>query len=231
MPVAGAGEDLTTVVLTTSKGGTASGRVAFEDGAKPPSLTSIRVSAQPVEIDLPLMGGGAAGAVKADGAFELKGVTGHRLFRVMNPPPGWTLKSVKLNGVDVTDTGVDFKAGEAIAGLEVTLTAKSTVVTGSVTGTDGAPLKDYTVVIFSEDSDLWRLPFTRWVTGTRPDQDGRFKVLNLPAGTFYAVAVDYIAQGEWGDPELLERLRSKGKRFIVDEGGTQTLDLKLSEAY
>ena len=72
---------------------------------------------------------------------------------------------------------------------------------------------------------------SRWVVGTRPDQDGRFKVENLPAGSYYAVAVDYLPQGEWGDPELLDRLKLRAKRFTLDEGQTATLDLKLSDTY
>ena len=72
---------------------------------------------------------------------------------------------------------------------------------------------------------------TRWVTGTRPDQDGRFKVQNLPAGTYLAAAVDYVPQGEWGDPELLDRLKSKAKRFTLGDGATETLDLKLVREY
>jgi hypothetical protein len=86
-------------------------------------------------------------------------------------------------------------------------------------------------VIFSETPEHWRLPMTRWVTGTRPDQDGRFKVQNLPAGNYYAIAVDYVPQGEWGDPELLDRLKSKATRFSLDEGPTQTLDLKMTRDY
>jgi protocatechuate 3,4-dioxygenase beta subunit len=231
MPVTVGAEDVSNLVVITSRGGTATGRVIVEDGAKPPSLTTIRVSAGSTDVETPMPLGPTSGAVKADGAFEVKGVTGQRLFRVQNAPPGWTLKAVRLNDVDVTDTGVDFKAGESISGLEVVLTSRTTSITGGVTGSDGAPLKDYTVVIFSDDPAQWRLPMTRWVTGTRPDQEGRFKVQNLPPGTYYAVAVDYLPQGEWGDPELLERLHTKGKRFTLDEGSSQTLDLKISDMY
>jgi hypothetical protein len=45
------------------------------------------------------------------------------------------------------------------------------------------------------------------------------------------VAVEYIPSGEWGDPELLERLRGKGRRFTLEEGSTETLELKLSGTY
>jgi protocatechuate 3,4-dioxygenase beta subunit len=226
-PLAVAGEDVSGILLTTSRGGTATGSVVF-DGPRPASTTSIRVTSMAVDSDGPALGGGGA-SPKEDGSFELKGLSGPRLIRVANTPPGWTLKSVKLNGTDITDVGTEFKAGETTSGLEVELSNKATSVTGSVTAADGSLLKDYTVVIFSESPEHWRLPMTRWVTGTRPDQDGRFKVQNLPAGSYLAIAVDYLPQGEWGDPELLDRLKSNAKRFTLGEGAAHTLDLKLSQ--
>ena len=227
-PLAVAGEDVSGIVLTTSKGGSATGHLVF-DGPKPQSLGSIRIMSMPVDSEGPTLGGGAATA-KDDGTFELKGLMGPRLIR-LSAPPGWTLKAVRLNGTDVTDVGTEFKTGETTSGLEVELTNKATSVSGSATASDGSLLKDYTVVVFSETPEHWRLPMTRWVTGTRPDQDGRFKVQNLPAGNYLAIAVDYLPQGEWGDPELLDRLKSKAKRFTLGDGATETLDLKLTREY
>jgi hypothetical protein len=66
------------------------------------------------------------------------------------------------------------------------------------------------------------------VAGVRPDQDGRYHVRNLPAGSYFAVAVDYLPQGEWFDPELLDRLKLKADRFSLGEGESKTLDLKVS---
>ena len=228
-PLAVAGEDVANILLTTSKGGTAAGHIVF-DGPKPPSMSSIRIMSMAVDNDGPAVAVAPA-SVKEDGSFELKGLSGSRLIRLGGAPPGWTLKSVKLNGTDITDTGSEFKASETISGLEVELTSKSTAVNGSVTASDGSVLRDYTVVVFSETPEHWRLPMTRWVTGTRPDQEGRFKVQNLPAGTYLTIAVDYVPQGEWGDPELLERLKSKAKRFTLGDGETQSLDLKLTTDY
>jgi Carboxypeptidase regulatory-like domain len=229
-PLAVAGEDVAGILLTTSKGGTATGQLAF-DGPRPTSLGSIRITSVLADSDGPTIGGLGAASAKDDGSFELKGLTGLRLIRLGNAPPGWTLKSVKLNGTDITDTGAEFKPGETTSGLEVELTNRSASVNGSVTASDGSLLKDYTVVIFSETPEQWRFPMTRWVTGTRPDQDGRFKVESLPAGNYLAVAVDYVPQGEWGDPELLDRLKSNAKRFALGDGATQTLDLKLTGEY
>lgn len=230
LPLAVSGEDIANLVLMTSKGATVTGHVTF-DGNRPANLAPFRLASASVDLDnpFPMMGGPAA--IKEDGSFELKGLSGVRLFRLAGAPPGWMLKSVRLNGNDITDSGAEFKPGDAASGLEIELTSRTTTVSGSVASSDGTPLKDYTVVVFAESPELWRAPMTRWVTGTRPDQDGRFKIQSLPAGNYLAIAVDYLPQGEWGDPELLDRLKSKAKRFTLDEGGTQTLDLRLTGDY
>jgi protocatechuate 3,4-dioxygenase beta subunit len=229
MPLTVGGEDVGNLLLTTGKGGTAIGRVTF-DGPPPPSMTAIRITSVPIEADGPSLGGGF-GAVKEDGTFELKGLTGPRLIRAGSAPPGWTIKTVTLNGIDITDGGAEFRPGETTSGLEVELTSKGTSITGTVTASDGSPVKDYTVVVFSEHSEHWRLPMTRWVTGTRPDQDGRFKVQNLPAGNYYAIAVEYVPQGEWGDPEILDRLKAKARRVQLSDGSAQAIELKVERDY
>jgi hypothetical protein len=198
----------------------------FDDGSKPSSITNVRVSAAAVDADGPMMSFGGGGNVKADGTFELRGLSGTRIVRVTNIPAGWMLKSVRVNGNDITDTGMDFKSGEAITGVDVTLTSKVTEVNGTVK--DGSQqVKDYTIVVFSDEPQKWSVPNSRYVTGTRPDQQGRFQIKNLPSGGYYAIAVDYLAQGEWNDPEVLERLKSKATSFSLDDGQTKTLNLTL----
>ena len=54
---------------------------------------------------------------------------------------------------------------------------------------------------------------------------------NLPAGTYYAVAVDYLPTGEWGDPEVLDRFKGEARQFNLAEGATENLDLKLTREY
>jgi len=137
------------------------------------------------------------------------------------------LKDVRVNGADITDTGMEFKAGEAVAGVEIVLTSRLTQLSGTVTGAGSQPAKDYTLVVFSDDPQRWTFVNSRFVAGTRPDQDGRFQVKNLPAGGYYAIAVEYLAQGEWNDPDVLDRLKANATKFSLDEGETKTLDLKI----
>ena len=230
VPVVVSGEDLSNVVIITSKGATANGRLTFEGGA-PPSATGVRINSVAADTDGPIMMAAGGVTAKDDGSFQLKGLSGRRLLRLNNLPPGWTLKSVRLNGDDVTDLGIEFKSGQDLSGLELVASSKQTEITGGVTASNGSPLKDYTVVVFSDDPQYWTLPFTRWVNGTRPDQEGRFRVRNLPAGSYNIVAVDYIEAGAWGDPELLDRLKSHAKRITLSDGGSEKVDLKLVEQY
>ena len=39
--------------------------------------------------------------------------------------------------------------------------------------------------------------------------------------------VDYLAQGEWNDPDVLERLRPNATKFTLGDGESKVLDLKL----
>jgi len=229
VPISVSGEDLSNVVLVTAKGATATGRLVFDGGTKPTTLTSIRITAMAADNDMMQMGG-SLGNVKADGSFEMKGLGGTRLLRPVGLPQGWTLKAIRnVAGADVTDTGLDFKPGDSVAGIDIVLTNKLIDVSGTVKGGDGQPAKDYTVVLFSDDPQKWIVPSSRYVTAARPNQDGRFQVKSLPAGGYYAVALEYVAQGEWGDPELLQRLVAKATRFSIDDGDTKTLDLKITQ--
>jgi protocatechuate 3,4-dioxygenase beta subunit len=231
IPLTVGGDDVSNVAVVTTKGSTLTGRLVFEGGAKPNELQAIRISASGDVSDRPMLVGASGASAKSDGTFELKGLAGHRVIRAAGLPSGWMLKAVRLNGTDITDSGVDFKAGEQLSNLEIVLTSKTTQIVGGVTMTDGKPTKDYTVVVFSDDPDHWTVPMSRWIAGTRPDQDGRFKISNMPPGTYYVVALDYIESGAWSDPELLDRLKTRAKRITLDEGSVETLDLKITEAF
>jgi protocatechuate 3,4-dioxygenase beta subunit len=224
VPLSVAGDDVANVMVVTSKGASVSGRVVFEGGSRPSG--TVRIMASPIEIEGPL-GVAATAAANADGAFEIKGLMGQRMIRPTGLPGGWILKSVTVNGTDITDSGLTMKPNQPVTGVEVVLTSKTTEIIGTVMA-GNTVAEDYTVVIFSTDAEKWTAPMTRHIGFARPNQQGRYQVRNLPPGSYYAIAVPYIAQGDWQDPEVLTRLRASATDITLSEGETQTLNLKLS---
>ena len=221
------GEDVTGLVITGTRGAKASGTITFTGGQKPEGITTARVTAPATDVDNNPMPSLGASQVKDTGTFELDSLVGGHILRVASLPRGWVLKRVTFNGDDITDRGLEFKAGQDVEGIEIEVTNKATGIAGAVSG-PGGPLKDYTVVVFPEDEQKWTLPQNRWMASARPDQEGQFRFSNLPPGQYYAVAVEYVAQGEWQDPEWLARAAKTATKFTLDEGATKTLDLKLS---
>jgi hypothetical protein len=226
MTVTVAGEDISGLVIVASKGAKVTGHVAFDGPAPSSSRTeNLRIFAQPVSGDVLPMFGGMPSRVGVDGKFEMTGLVGRRLIRAMGAQ-GWFLKSVKVDGRDVTDSGIEFKGAEEISGVEILLTTRMAEIAGTVKGPDGKPSKDYAVVVFPEDRDRWTAD-SRYFGQARPDQDGRFKVMGLPDETYLVAALDYVEAGEWRDPEFLERLRGSATRVTAAGGASKELELKI----
>jgi hypothetical protein len=224
-----AGEDVTGVELMGMKATIGTGRVivdpAFVKSVPAHSLRLMAPPAHPEDDTIAAISSG--GKVNDDYTFEVKTRPGLALIRVDGVPPGWALKAVRQNGSDVTDTGIEFRRDEEINGIEVELTNQTTEVSGTVTNSRSEPVKDYTVVVFSTNRERWGY-MSRFCQTGRPDQDGRYKVKALPAGEYYAVALEYLEPGEASDPEFLDRVKARATSFGLSDSETKTLDLKVS---
>ena len=99
----------------------ATGRVVV-DPALRASLphAAMRVSASPVPVD-GNPGPQRGGQVQQDLTFELLTWPMPGKVRAFIEAPGWTVKAVRLNGVDITDKVIDFVQGKEITGLEIEL--------------------------------------------------------------------------------------------------------------
>ena len=80
--------------------------------------------------------------------------------------------------------------------------------------------------MFADDASKW-WDDSRWVKTARPDQDGRYQIKGLPPGDYVAVAVSYVEDGMWNDPEYLESIRRYGQKLTLGEGESQTRVLKV----
>jgi hypothetical protein len=46
-------------------------------------------------------------------------------------------------------------------------------------------------------------------------------------GEFVAVAVDYVEDGQWNDPEYLESIRQYGQRVTLADAASEGISLKV----
>lgn len=225
------GEDISGVQLTVAKMITATGRLVVSDVAAAQTLRpgAINLFLQPLNPDdMPMGMGGGPGRVKDDFTFEIRSMPGRFRLNVGigSPSQDWSLKAVRQGGSDVTDAGIDLQPGSDVSDLEIELTNHPAQVSGMVTNSRGETVTDYTAIFFAQDREKWTFP-SRHQAMSRPDQEGRFKVRSLPPGTYYAVALDSVDPGEFGDPDFFDRVKDKATAFSIGEGETKVLDLRL----
>ena len=223
VPVVVGGDDLAGIVVMTSPGATATGRVVFEDGEKPDTRLFVRTAATVPGATF----SNTSVGVKPDMSFSATGLTERQTFRPGAVPEGWFLKSVTHRGVDITDSGYEFKPGEQVSGIQILLTRRATTLRGTVQDDRGEPVGDYSIVAFSSDRNKWGY-LTRFVRSARPDQDGRFTMRALPPDDYLVVAVEYLESGQEFDPEQLRAWEASAARVSLGEGGTQSVSLKLT---
>jgi protocatechuate 3,4-dioxygenase beta subunit len=227
------GDDISDVHLVAAKPSTLTGRIIVDPAAAqslPPALLISAVPAAIVGIPAPPP---PPARVADDYTFQMKSTPG-RMRIILGgglnaPPTGWAVRSVRLNGVDVTDAGIEFRPNEDVSGVDVELTNRLTSISGLVTNGRGEQSNDYTAIVFAQDKDRWT-GNSRYLGAGRPDQDGRFKISGLPPGEYYIIAVDRVEPGQSGDPDFLESVRSRATLLSLSEGETKTVDLRLYSA-
>jgi len=219
------GVDINDLRVEPSKPITVSGHVVLDPVAarsfKPETMRLSAPLNEPGPIFGPLP---PPAAIRDDLTFEFKASPGSSIVRLASPA-GWMIKSVSLNGADVSD-GLTFK-NEDVTGLEVELTNKVPDVSGLVTNGRGEPVSSYFAIAFPQDQERWNAPGPGRTAMVRPDDQGRFSFKTLRPGNYYIAAVEHVQAGEWMDPAFMEAVHTRATRITVNEGDVQTLDLKL----
>jgi len=229
LPLTVGNEDVTGLTVVAPRGASLSGNVVAAEGSVAKlSTNQIQIVAQGANGQfLPGPLGNRPTRVEPDGTFVLTGLTGQKFIRVNGLPQEWTLKAVIFNGVDVTDSALEFRGTAENTGLQIIVTDKVSDLNGKVTTAKGDITRDYTVVVFPDDPVKWVFP-SRYVKTARADQQGQFRIKALPPEDRYlAVAVDYLEDGEGTDPQFLEQMKSRATRFTIGDGEAKSLDLKI----
>jgi Carboxypeptidase regulatory-like domain len=218
------GEDVSNLLVTMGPAGSVDGHLTLDEEAEnvsPNAFFVTAVAAGPGATSVSSRGGRAAIRPNTAGTFVIAGLLGRHLIRLLNAPAGWWLKSVTVDGVDITDTGLDSSGDTHV---EVVVSRRMATVSGTVRDREGRPVSDASVVVLATDEAKWT-PGTRCIATTKPGTDGGFTLAGLPAGQYAIVAVAPLEAGDETDPERLAQWKTTGQQVSLTEGDTATVTL------
>jgi hypothetical protein len=229
--VAGSG-DTVNVSLVLQPAPTVTGRLVFEASSlEPPSDPSrVSIGLRPSGPMIPRM----RSTVDSSGTFAIAGaipgpytVVGSVPASAMpgtSPGVAWTVRSVTLDGQDVTDRVLDVSAAGA-SGLVVTFTDRLSELSGTIVDPSGQPAANYFVIAIPADRAYW-VRATRRITSTRPDGSGQYVIRGLPSGEYLiALTTDLVPQ-DLQERGALERLAAQSVPVVVTHGGRHELHLR-----
>ncbi len=172
-----------------------------------------------------MSGIGPNGRIQSDGTFSIDAGSGTAWIQVSDLPARWIVRSVALDGTDVTDQAIELGAG-ARRKLEVTLTDRVSGLTGTVTDRNNRPAASAIVLIFPEDRTRWASE--RLVKNAQARFQGRFRIDDLPPGDYRVIAGADLPPKGAAHSELLDRLWPLATHVHLEEGEQRTLALKLA---
>ena len=221
------GEDVAGIQVLPVIPVSVTGHVSFFDQAvetpKPATVKVTTLAATIGDINSGVGNGGDRLPVKEDFTFDLKTAPGQMAVRAY--APGWQIRTIRVGGIDVTDAALTVGT-QGLNGVEIEMTNQVQEISGAVTDANGRAIRDCAVLMFAQDRSQWAAAFNQYVTWTRSDTDGRFKITSLPAGDYYAIAVSDVEAGEGQDPEYLEGLARFANTVSLTSGEKRSLDLK-----
>ena len=200
-------------------------------GVGQPAQPTPKAAPTPIEVTLEAMGGISinlpASHVDADGTFTLSDVPIDKYWvKVAGLPEGSYVKSVALNGRDVTDAGFDLST-LSDSQMDVVISRDAGRISGSFR-TD--PL--------SEDPISFPLWVSLWSTVadqaggrqlvqvTSTDRTGNYQFAHVPPGNYNAVAWEDLDEGLASYLPLCALFSSDAASVTLEKRGTQHLDLK-----
>ena len=223
------GVDVTGVTLTLQPGMTGSGRLVFESANTPvpTNLSAMRMQLRSVPTATPGPDNTVSAQAADDGTFSMRGIVpGMYRFTSTDPAP-WVLKSITMNGRDLTDRIVEVKPGDVLSNVIVTFTDQPSDVGGRLLDASGQPATGLSVILFTADRTFWGLQSRRTAVA-RPSPAGEFRFTGLLPGDYYISAVTDFDLTDGADPTFYEALVPASLRITVGAGDHKVQDLKLA---
>jgi hypothetical protein len=226
VPVTLAEDHVTDLVVPMKHPAKVQGRLVFEDGPPPSgSVGALTVTAWPESgrVHVPIR----PARVENDLSFTLNGLSGRLRLSVPSLPRGWVLKSIRYKGIDITEAATEF-ATDPGQQVEIVLTTRLAIVSGSVTDDTGGPAAGACVLLLST---VPTQPVSG-VNGRTPmavvTRDGRFTLPGVAAGDYLLVTLpcpQYEALRQRGTKT--ETLVKHAERVMLVENDRLSMNLRL----
>jgi hypothetical protein len=101
-----------------------------------------------------------------------------------------------------------------------------TEIGGLVTDGAGRPTPELSVLVFSQQRNLWSSP-RRFSGPARISTDGRYHIVGLPPGDYLLAVVNDLEPRQATDPVILEQLMTGAIAIHLAEGQKVVQDLKV----
>ncbi len=218
------GADLNGVVLNIIPPGTLRGRARVEGtppaGSAPWSVKTVMVQLGPADSG-PQFGGTGEFAMAEDGTFTIQNIAmGTYKIVAYDGVDQTYLKTVRLNGQDVSDKPLDLSQGAA-GELDIVFSYGAPELRGTVQS-EGTPALGMVVLARGE---------SRQVVNSAPtEQNGAFRFTGLVPGKYTVYAFEDFHDGEVVSPELMKALESKSVEIELKENDSKQIELPLISA-
>jgi hypothetical protein len=212
------------MTLTLLPGIDVPGHVVWE-GAPPSDLRALRVRLSPIDKSLPAE---PWQVIKPDGNFILKNISEGEYRAVLlwgGRTPAGFLKSARYGTTSLTDGILAVRSGSD-ASLELTLSARTAQVSGTVLTSDSLPAVGVRVVLIHDEPHRNNRRIFREDT---TDQNGKFSIAGVEPGDYKLFSWDIADEDEqpWFESDWLKPFEGSGTSVHLGESDSKTLQLNL----
>jgi hypothetical protein len=230
VPVTVGSSDINDIAIVLNEGVKLTGRMVFDGALPPPQAQQLRS----ISITLQAADGRSTGAVagfqqtivEQDATFKTPNYpAGKYLINAGNPGPGWMVRSIVVDGRDVTNEPFDLR--DDLANVVVTYTDKVGQVNGIVHAAQGVPIAsgstvfmfpaDYRARIANADARRFR--------NAAVSKTGAYTFGGLAAGEYLVAAMDGDDVPDNRDTPFFDALARVATHVTIGEGEKKTQDL------
>jgi hypothetical protein len=163
-------------------------------------------------------------AATADGAFTVEDVSRQRyMVEVTRLPTGAYVKSIRLGGQEIGDTGIDLSQASSAPSLEILVSPSGATLEGVITAA-GKPAAGSRVVLVPDPLRA-ELALRRRIGIA--DQNGKFSIRGVPPGEYRLYAFADPLFDPMPDPGFLKSIENKAVKVSLREGDRKQVEVTL----